>query len=143
MAMRMEHANLCVRDVDAMVRFLQTAFPEFRVRGLGKNKKGEEWMHFGNDETYIALSPATTELDRPLRPKAGSPGVSQLAYEVDDVDALHERLTAEGYRESAVSDGHPQRRRVYFSDPEGNDWEFIQYFSEDPAERNGCYLPDA
>ena len=29
---RLEHANLCVRDIDRTVRFLQTAFPEFRIR---------------------------------------------------------------------------------------------------------------
>src|SRR5204862_8348937 len=32
MAVRLEHANLTVRDIDGMIRFLQTAFPEFRVR---------------------------------------------------------------------------------------------------------------
>ena len=143
MAMRMEHANLCVRDVDSMVRFLQTAFPDFRVRGSGKNKKCAEWMHVGNDETYIALSPATTDIERSWKPYSGSPGVNHLAYEVDDVDALHERLTAGGYRESTVPNAHPHRKRVYFNDPEGNDWEFVQYFSDDPAERNDYYLPDA
>lgn len=33
MAVRLEHANLTVRDIEGMIRFLQTAFPEFRVRG--------------------------------------------------------------------------------------------------------------
>ena len=28
------------------------------------------------------------------------------------------------------------RKRVYFLDPEGNDWEFVQYLSANPAERN-------
>jgi len=32
MTPRLEHANLAVRDVDATVRFLQTAFPAFRIR---------------------------------------------------------------------------------------------------------------
>jgi hypothetical protein len=36
MAVRLEHANLTVRDVEGTIRFLQTAFPEFRVRGEGK-----------------------------------------------------------------------------------------------------------
>jgi hypothetical protein len=35
MATRLEHANICVRDLDAMIRFLETAFPEFHVRGEG------------------------------------------------------------------------------------------------------------
>jgi hypothetical protein len=32
---------------------------------------------------------------------------------------------------------------VYFYDPEGNDWEFVQYFSQNPAERNDYELPDS
>jgi hypothetical protein len=35
MPVRLEHANLCVCDLEAMIRFLQRAFPEFRVRGEG------------------------------------------------------------------------------------------------------------
>ena len=31
---------------------------------------------------------------------------------------------------------HPARVRLYFYDPEGNDWEFVEYFSKDPNERN-------
>jgi hypothetical protein len=31
---------------------------------------------------------------------------------------------------------------VYFYDPEGNDWEFVQYLSDDPADRNDYILPD-
>jgi hypothetical protein len=43
MAARLEHANLTVRDVEGMIRFLQTAFPEFRVRGEGKSQDGGRW----------------------------------------------------------------------------------------------------
>jgi len=32
MTVRLEHANLCVRDIDEMIRFLQTSFPAFRIR---------------------------------------------------------------------------------------------------------------
>jgi hypothetical protein len=35
-----------------------------------------------------------------------------------------------------VAAEHPARKRVYFHDPEGNDWEFVQYFTTDPSERN-------
>jgi hypothetical protein len=53
-----EHANLTVRDIEGMIRFLQTAFPEFRVRSdkVGTAPDGS----MGTDETYIALSPAST-----------------------------------------------------------------------------------
>ena len=37
MTVRLEHANLFVRDIDATIRFLQTAFPEFRMRFDGND----------------------------------------------------------------------------------------------------------
>ncbi len=142
MAVRLEHANLSVRDIEGMTRFLQTAFPEFRVRGEGKSRDGSRWVHIGTNETYIALSPANAEPEKRWTPYRGLPGVNHLAYEVDDVEALRERLKSAGYRDSTVLNAHPYRKRVYFYDPEGNDWEFVQYLSQDPAERNDYKLPD-
>ena len=40
MAVRLEHANVSVRDLEEMIRFLKTAFPEFRIRGQGTNRDG-------------------------------------------------------------------------------------------------------
>ena len=45
-------------------------------------------------------------------------------------------------RDSTVPNAHPHRKRVYFNDREGNDWEFVQYLSDDPADRNDYTLPD-
>lgn len=141
MTIRLEHANLIVRDVDATTRFLQTAFPEFRVRREGLSN-GRRWRHVGTDETYIALNEATTEPAETWQPYAGVPGVNHLGYEVADVAALRARLRAGGYRDSTLPNDHPYRQRVYFYDPDGNDWEFIQYLSDDPAKRNDYELPD-
>ena len=33
MSLQLEHANLIVRDIDGMLRFLNTAFPEFKISG--------------------------------------------------------------------------------------------------------------
>jgi catechol 2,3-dioxygenase-like lactoylglutathione lyase family enzyme len=142
MAVRLEHSNISVRDIEAMVRFLRTAFPEFRVRGEGQSRDGSRWVHVGTDDTYIALSPAREGSQRNWVPYRGEPGVNHLAYEVDDAESLRTRLKAAGYRESTPPNAHPHRKRVYFYDPEGNDWEFVQYFSQDPAERNDYKLPD-
>ena len=49
---------------------------------------------------------------------------------------------AAGYHDSTVPNNHPYRKRVYFYDPDGNDWEFVQYFSNDPAKRNDYDLSD-
>ena len=139
---RLEHANLCVRDIESMIRFLQTAFPEFRVRGEGVSNDGTRWVHVGTDETYIALGQSRVEPAGRWSPYAGMPGVNHLAYEIDDVEGLRERMTAAGYRDSTPSNAHPHRTRLYFYDPEGNDWEFVQYFSKNAAERNDYKLPD-
>jgi catechol 2,3-dioxygenase-like lactoylglutathione lyase family enzyme len=143
MKIRLEHANLLVRDIDSMIRFLQTAFPDFRVRGEGKTWSGASWVHIGTDDTYLALTEATAEPAERWVPYAGKPGLNHLAYEVDDADALGARLAEAGYSDSTVPNCHPHRKRVYFHDPEGNDWEFVEYLSDDPAERNDYELADA
>ena len=58
----------------------------------------------------------------------------------DDVEALRTRLRSAGYRDTTVENHHPHRKRIYFEDPEGSEWEFVEYFSEDPAERNDYQL---
>ena len=143
MGVRLEHANLSVRDVEAMIRFLMTAFSEFRIRNEGTNRDGTRWVHVGTDSTYIALNQAKADSERPWMPYSGEPGVNHLAYEVDDVESLRVRLRAAGYRDSTVPNAHPYRKRVYFYGPDGNDWEFVQYFSQNPAERNDYELPDS
>ena len=142
MPVRLEHANLCVSDVDGMVRFLRTAFPEFRIRHDGTDASGRRWAHVGTDDTYIALMQARRAPERPWTRYDGTPGVNHLAYEVEDVQALRDRLAAAGYEDSTVPNAHPWRKRVYFVDPEGNEWEFIQYLSDDPAKRHDYELPD-
>ena len=141
MTVRIEHANLIVRDIDATARFLQTAFPEFRVRREG-GSGSDRWMHIGTDDTYITLNQAVKEPAEAWQPYSGKPGVNHLGYEVDDANALGERLRAAGYRDSTVPNNHPHRKRVYFRDPDGNDWEFVQYFSDDPDERNDYEIVD-
>ena len=141
MSIRLEHANMHVRDIDSMARFLKTAFPEFHIRKEGK-EQGPRWMHIGTDETYIALNEATVSPGEERTPYDGNPGVNHLGYEVDDVNALRQRMLGAGYRDSTYPNSHPHRTRVYFYDPEGNDWEFVQYHSQDVAERNDYELAD-
>jgi hypothetical protein len=64
MAFRLEHANICVRDIEPMMRFLQTAFPEFRMRGEGKSRDGTRWVHMGTNDTYIALGQGKADSKR-------------------------------------------------------------------------------
>ena len=73
MSVRLEHANLCVRDIDGMIRFLETAVPEFEIRHDGIGQDGKRWVHVGLDETYIALEEATGEPGSRWVPYGGMP----------------------------------------------------------------------
>ena len=141
MAIRMEHANLTVRHYDEAVRFLQTAFPDFEVRKEGE-KDGHRWMHIGTGDTYLAVNEATVEARDRREPYDGQPGVNHLGFEVDDAEGIRARLLAAGFKDSTYPNSHPHRNRVYFYDADGNDWEFVEYFSDDPALRNDYELPD-
>lgn len=139
---RIEHANIAVQDIDEMIQFLTAAFPEFKMRGDGMTFNGDSrWAHVGSDNTYLALvevGPGSA-----IRiPYCDTPGLNHLGFEVDDVGALRERLLTAGYQESTVPNAHPHRTRIYFHDREGNDWEFVEYHSDDTELRNDYQLPD-
>ena len=142
MKLRIEHANLIVRDIDAMIGFVQTAFPDFEIRREGKSWHGKRWLHVGTENPYLALSEAREEPAERWVPYGGKPGLNHLGYEVDDADALRERMRAAAYKDSTVPNNHPYRKRVYFNDPDGNDWEFVQYLTDDPVKRNDYEIAD-
>ena len=79
MSVRLEHANVIVRDIDATIRFLRTAFPEFRIRFDGTDPDGARWVHVGTDATYVALTASSSEPQRRRAPYTGLPGVNHLA----------------------------------------------------------------
>jgi catechol 2,3-dioxygenase-like lactoylglutathione lyase family enzyme len=142
MQVRLEHANICVHDIDGVVRFLRIAFPEFRIRRDATESDGSRWVHVGVDEVYIALTQANPGAEKRGKPYKGRPGLNHVAFEVDDVALVHARLIAGGYQDSTPPNAHPFRRRIYFYDPDGNDWEFVQYLSDDPAQRHDYEMPE-
>ena len=82
-----EHANLSVRDIDGMILFLRTAFPEFKIRRDATDNDGKRWVHIGTNKTYIALDKAHAEPLQKWTPYEGLPGVNHLGFEVDNVEA--------------------------------------------------------
>ena len=126
----LEHIHLSVASIEATERFLKLAVPEYSPRGGGIDKNFGKWMHIGTATNYIAL----TEV------KGAEPikGLRHIGLVVEDIDALINRLRAAGIEPSDASalDGHPHRRRVYYRDDNGLDWEFVEYLSEEPLLRN-------
>lgn len=134
---RLEHVNLVVKDMTATLDFIQAAFPSWKVRGQGGGEwygKPRRWLHVGTDENYISLNDCGEEENRDL---AGhSVGLAHIGFVVDDTSSLAERLQAKGYKVSVVGADHPYRKTLYFVDPAGFQFEFIQYLSEKPEEKN-------
>lgn len=131
---KLEHANLSVTDVEATTRFITAAFPQFVIRGEGLDSAGRLWRHVGTADTYVALQAVDANPRR--QPYGDEVGLNHLGWEVDDVAAVERRLREAGFEPNLHADGHPARNRVYFYDPDGNDWEFVQYLTDDPARRN-------
>jgi hypothetical protein len=142
MSTQLEHANLCVIDIDGMIKFLQTALPDFIIRHDETDRDGDRWVHIGNDKTYITLNNSTQKDSSDWSPYSGKPGVNHLGYIVDSVDQVRNRLRAGGYIESTVANNHPFLKRLYFYDLEGRDWEFVEYLSDNTEERNDYRLND-
>ena len=57
------------------------------------------------------------------------------------MQAVRRRLLEGGYTEGIKAADHPGRKRVYFLDPCGNEYEFIEYTSADLAQRNQYDTP--
>lgn len=126
----LEHLHVNVNSLAATEAFLRAAVPQLQRRGGGDAPDYGPWVHYGSEQSYIAF----TEVPGSVAPKA----LRHIGLMVDDVEALMARLEQAGYRpaDSSALDGHPHRRRVYYVDDNGLDWEFVEYLSEDPAQRN-------
>jgi hypothetical protein len=131
----LEHANITVPDIDAAIRFLKLVDPEFVVRHKGYDKR--RWAHFGNDRFYVALEePEEVEgALRPARPYQDY-GVNHLGWVVENFDVVVARLETAGFRQGIDVEPHPFRKRAYYFDEAGFEWEILEYLSENPSERN-------
>ena len=132
----LEHANLHVSDIDGMLQFIRTALPEFGIRHDSGIADPERWVHVGDDSSYLALYQSSKARPRAPDPYSGEPQLNHLGFVVADVEALRQRLLAKGYRETTIPNRHPARKRLYFRDTEGNEWEFVEYLSDSSAQRN-------
>ena len=131
-----EHANITVKNIHESLHFFSIALPDFKIRGGEKDKDGNyNWLHIGTAQSYIAITKAIKEENCP-RNLYDAVGVNHLGIVVDNVENLGQKLELAGYKRSYETAIHKFRRREYFFDKDGNDFEFIEYFSDKSAERN-------
>lgn len=130
----LEHANITVNNLKESVRFFKTAFPDFNIRGGDAAQK--EWLHIGDDYTYVALEQAVDGIGDKSTKNYGRIGINHLAFVVSDIERLTARLFEAGYKRSYEKAIEEFRIRDYFFDSDGNEFEFIQYLSDKVEERN-------
>ena len=128
-----EHANITVINIDDAVQFIQTAIPEFKVRHRGETQY--RWCHIGTDNSYIALQEMVAREQTDRAPYLDV-GINHIGLVVDDVDQVKQRLLSDGYQQNDIGEENPYRKRVYFYDRSGVEWEFIQYLTQDATKKN-------
>ena len=129
----LEHNNITVSNLNQTVSFLQTAIPEFQVRGSGIHN-GRKWLHIGTEDSYLALNEAVIQSEETER--YTGIGFNHMGFVVSDVEAVGKRLKDAGYERSYPLTKQKFRIRDYFLDDDCNEYEFIQYLSENPEEKN-------
>ena len=133
----LEHANITVPDIDAAIRFLKQVDPSFFVRHDGQSEGNYRWAHIGNDRFYIALEePHSSDGTLQTVRNYQDYGVNHLGWVSDDFEATVERLESRGYKKGQPTPPHPWRKRAYFFDDAGLEWEILGYLSDQPDKRN-------
>jgi methylmalonyl-CoA/ethylmalonyl-CoA epimerase len=96
-----DHVGIAVADLDAAIAMYENAFGMTCVHTEVNEEQGvrEAMMAVGDSGSYLQLlsplSPDTT-IGKFLA-KSG-PGIQQMAYRVDDIDAVSEHLRSQGMR---------------------------------------------
>lgn len=133
----LEHVNLTVNDLQTTLRFLQTALPDWRVRGQGRMDwfgKPIEWLHVGTATAYLALQSGGE--GHALDWTSHRTGVKHVGLVVSDLNAVVARLTEAGFPLDHWGGATAYRRSAYFVEPGSVQFEFMEYLTDDPALRN-------
>ncbi|MEQ9299820.1 MAG: hypothetical protein RIF33_14700 [Cyclobacteriaceae bacterium] len=94
-----------------------------------------EWVHLGDDTTYISINQAVQN-DSKTHNNYDAIGVNHMGFVVEDVAEIANNLLSNGYKRDYPKQEERTRIRDYFVDADGNQYEFVQYLSEAPQERN-------
>lgn len=140
------HTAMATTDIDAMKRFYCDMFdlreltsgewadvPEYDAM-VGLPRSSARFVLLGGANVALELfqyatpAPGPAEPDRPVN----RPGITHLAFAVEDIDAHYERLSEAGVRFHAPPSGDSPIRAAYGRDPEGNVFELLEFRGDTP-----------
>ena len=133
---RIEHANITVPDIEAAIKFLNIVAPDFNIRKDENPSDSYRWVHIGNEEFYFALQGPHLDAE-PKRQLIAykNYGVNHIALVVSNLQEIEKKLVDGGYEESIKTPVEKYRKRAYYFDEAGFEWELVEYFSEKPSEK--------
>lgn len=133
---RIEHLNITVPDIDEAIKFIQIVAPDFQVRKDEMPPASYRWVHIGNDDYYFALqAPHIGASPETARTTYKNYGVNHIALVVEDISTIENRLVEAGYQRSINTPIETFRKRLYFYDNAGFEWELVEYSSKAPSEK--------
>ena len=127
-----EHVNITVSQPERSARLFQDLFG-WHVRWQGPARDGGRVIHVGDGTNYLAVyAEPETARERGLEgglkdhgwPK-GAP-LNHVGIQVDDLDAVEQRVAAAGLTPFNHGDYEPGRR-FYFMDWDGVEFEIVSY----------------
>jgi len=125
--MFLEHANVTVKDPNASAELLCRLF-NWKVRWQGDAMDIGRTVHVGDDQSYIAFYTQPGARSVTVDSYAALGQMNHLGVVVDDIDAIEQRVTAEGLTITSQADYEPGRR-FYFDTPDGIEIEVVSYSS--------------
>ncbi len=132
----LEHVNVTVPDIDAAVAFIQIVAPDFVVRQDQFTKDGYRWVHIGNKQSYIALQEPHVGSDAlSARETYTNYGINHIGLVVDDLAQIEQQLNKDHYKRGIEPPKESFRKRAYYFDQAGFEWELIEYASNDPEKK--------
>lgn len=131
MTTRLEHFNVTVPDIDASIDFLKIIAPDYKTRRDEISEIGYRWAHVGNEESYIALQEPHPGFESmaPLETYRNH-GVNHIGLIIENADRTEKKLLEKGYKPNGPMIVDTHRKRIYFYDQAGFEWEMVEYLSE-------------
>jgi catechol 2,3-dioxygenase-like lactoylglutathione lyase family enzyme len=119
-----EHVNLTVSDPERSAHMVEALFG-WKERWRGPAGDGGFTIHVGSETAYLAFYTGPGGFHADARYPKGEP-LNHVGIQVDDLDAVEDRVVALGLVPFSHGDYEPGRR-FYFFDHDSIEFEIVSY----------------